>query len=85
MVVRSAYGSSNSSVKHHSETQIIKNTVVKQSKGLNGDLKPEHKKFTHRTNMSPPTDIGSQAPTLSKTGLKRELSFSLRIDPTSCN
>ena len=31
------------SVKHHSETNIITNTVMKQSKGLNGERKPGHK------------------------------------------
>ena len=36
-------GSSTSSVKHHTGTHIIKNTVTKQSKGLNDDLKPEYK------------------------------------------
>ena len=30
---------------------------MKQSKGLKGDLKPEHKKPTNRTMMSPTTDI----------------------------
>ena len=34
-------GSSFSSVKHHSETHIIKITVIKHSKMLNGDLKPK--------------------------------------------
>ena len=38
---------------HHSETHIIKNTVTKQSKGLNCDLKPEHKKTTNRATMNP--------------------------------
>ena len=55
--VRSALGSSTSSVKHHSDTHIIKHTVMKQSKGLNGDLKPYHKKTTNRTTMDPTTDI----------------------------
>ena len=31
------------SVKHHSETHTIKSAVMKQHKGLNGDLKPEQK------------------------------------------
>ena len=57
-------GSSTSSVKHHSETHIIKSTVMKQSKELNGDLKPGHKKTTNRTTMSPTTGIGSRAPTI---------------------
>ena len=35
-------GLSTSSVKHHSEPHIIKNAVMKQSKVLNGDLKPEY-------------------------------------------
>ena len=48
------------SVKHHSKTHINKTTVMKQSKGFNGDLKPEHKKTTNWTTMSPTTNIGSQ-------------------------
>ena len=32
---------------------LIKTTVIKQSKGLNGDLKPEHKKAANTTTMSP--------------------------------
>ena len=50
-------------VKYHNETHKIKNSVMKQnlvmeqSKGPNGDLKPEHKKTT----MSPIADIDSQA------------------------
>ena len=43
-------------MKHQNET-----TVMKQSKGLNGDLKPELKKTTNRTTMSPTRDLGSQA------------------------
>ena len=39
-------------MKHHNETNIIKNTVIKQSKWLNGDLKPEHKKTINMTIMS---------------------------------
>ena len=35
---------STSSVKHHSETHMITNTVMKQSKWFHGDLKPEQKK-----------------------------------------
>ena len=38
------YWSSSSSVKHPSETHIITNDVMKQSKRLNGELEPEHKK-----------------------------------------
>ena len=34
-----------------------KNIVMKQSKGLNDSLNPEHKKTTNRTTMSPITDI----------------------------
>ena len=45
----SAKGSSTSSVKHHSETHIIRNTVMKQSKRLNGHQKPEYKKTTNCT------------------------------------
>ena len=37
---------------------------MKQSKGLNGDLKPEHKLITNRTTMSPTTDIDIQASTI---------------------
>ena len=36
---------------------------MKQSKGLNGYLKPEQKKTTNSTTMSPNTDIYSQEPT----------------------
>ena len=57
-------GSSTSSVKYHSETHIFKNTVMKQSKRHPDDLKPEHKKTTNRTTMSPTTDIDSQASTV---------------------
>ena len=46
-------------MKHHSEIHIIKITVIKQSKGLNGDLKPKHKITIYRTTMSPNTDIDS--------------------------
>ena len=37
---------------------------MKQSKGLNGDLKPEHKKTTNWATMSLTTDTDSQAPTI---------------------
>ena len=40
---------STTSVKLHNETHIIKNTVMKQSMGLNGYLKPEHT-HTHKKN-----------------------------------
>ena len=50
--VRSTQGSSTLSMKRHSETHIITNTMVKPSKGLNDDLKPEHKKNTNRTTVS---------------------------------
>ena len=43
----------------HSGTHIIKNTVMEQSLVLNKDLKPEHKKTTNRTTLSPNTDINS--------------------------
>ena len=46
------------SVKHHSETHINKNTVMKQIIRLNGDLKPEHEKTT----MSPTTGNEIKAP-----------------------
>ena len=42
--IRSASRSSLSPVKHHSESHIIKTTVMHQSKGLNCYLKLEHKK-----------------------------------------
>ena len=47
--------------KHHNETHIITNTMMKQSKGLNGDLKAEHKKTTNRTTIGMIIDIDSQA------------------------
>ena len=47
-------------MKRHRETHINNNIVMKQNKGLNGDLKPEHKKTVNRTTMSPTTDINSQ-------------------------
>ena len=34
-------------MKQHSETHIIKNTVMKQSKLRNGNLKLEHKKISN--------------------------------------
>ena len=37
-------GAATSSVKHDSEKHTIKNTVMKVSNGLHGDLKLEHKK-----------------------------------------
>ena len=37
--VRSAEGSSTPYVKHHSETHIIRNNLMKQNKGLHGKLK----------------------------------------------
>ena len=37
---------------------------MKQSKRLNGDLKPEHKKTTNRTMMSQNRDIDNQAPAI---------------------
>ena len=58
MYFRSSQGSSTSSVKYHSETQI------KQSKGHNGELKLEHKKTTNRTMMNPAKDIDYQALTI---------------------
>ena len=39
-------------MKRHSETQIIKTTVMKGNEGLNGDLKPERKKITTRTSRA---------------------------------
>ena len=42
--------------------------VLKQSKGLNGDLKPEHMKTTNKTSEIPTTDIGSQSPTIEEEG-----------------
>ena len=40
---------------------------MKQNKGLNGDLKPEHKKTTKEAMMSPTIDIDSRAPHLKQT------------------
>ena len=37
---------------------------MKQSKGLNDDLKPEQKKTPNRTTMSATRDINTQAPTI---------------------
>ena len=51
--VRSTKWSSNPSMKHHSQTHIIKTTVMKQSKGLNGVLKPENKKSTKKDHDGP--------------------------------
>ena len=76
--IKNAYWASTSCVNHHSETHIIKNTVMKQSKGLNGDLKPEYKKTTDMTMTSPTIGIDSGAPTIWNR-LGREPSFSLRI------
>ena len=73
-------GSATSSVKHHNETHTIKNIVVKQSKGFNGDLKLEQTKTTNETTMSPTTDIDSQAPTIWNR-LRRGPSISLRTNP----
>ena len=57
-------GSSTPSLKYHSEAIIIKNAVVKQSKGFNGDLTPEHKRTANRTTIGPTTDIDTlQEPT----------------------
>ena len=39
---------------------------MKQSKGLNGDLKPEHKKATNRTMNGTTTGIYSRMPTIWK-------------------
>ena len=53
---------------------------MKQSKGLKGDLTPEHKNNTKRTTMRPTTGIGSQTQTVCKI-LRKEPLFSLRSDP----
>ena len=37
---------------------------MKQSKRLNGHLKPEHKQTTNSTTMAPTTNTDSQAPTI---------------------
>ena len=37
---------------------------MKQSKGFNGGLKPERKKTTNKTTMSPTTDNDSYPPTI---------------------
>ena len=39
--------------------------MMKQSKRLNGHLKPEHKQTTNSTTMAPTTNTDSQAPTIS--------------------
>ena len=57
---------------------------MKQSKGLNRDLKPEHKLTTNKITKGPTTDIDSHVPTIWNR-LGRELSFSLRSDPLSFN
>ena len=49
---------------YHSEAHVIKKIVMKQSYGLNGDLKPDHKKTTKRATIGPTTIIDSQAPTI---------------------
>ena len=56
-------------MKHYSEIHIIKTTVniMKQNKGLNGDLKSEHKKTTIRTTMIPTTDINNSSSSSSTT------------------
>ena len=56
-------------------THIIKNHMMKQSKVLDGDMKPEHK--NKRTAISQTTNIDSQAPAIWN-WLRRELSFSLK-------
>ena len=48
--VQSTQGSFTSSVTHRRETCILKNTVMKQSRELSGDLKPEH---TNKTQTGP--------------------------------
>ena len=50
---KETYGSYTSSVKYHSETQIITNIVMKQSKWYNGDLKPEHERNTNIDTVGP--------------------------------
>ena len=51
-------------VKNHGKIHIIKNTVMKQSSGVDGELKPIHKKTTNITTMSATLDIDSPAPTI---------------------
>ena len=58
--VLTASGYSKSSVKHHSETHIIKNSVIKQSKGLNGDLKPEDMITTNMNTIGPTLTVRRQ-------------------------
>ena len=82
--VVSAYGSSTSSVKHHNETHIIENAGMKQSKWLNCDLKPEHKKTKNRITMSMTTGIDSQART-TWNRLAMTPSFCLRTNLPFCN
>ena len=74
--VQSAYGPSISSVKHHSETHIITNSVMKQSTWQNRVPELEHKTITNRTTISPTIDINRQAPTIWAAILS---------DPPSCN
>ena len=62
--VQSTQGSFTSSMTHRRETCILKNTVMKQSRELSGDLKPEHTNKTQRTTMNPTTGNGSQSPTV---------------------
>ena len=50
-------------IKQHSETYIIINTMMKQSKVLNNDPKSEHKKSTDRTTVVPTTKTDSEMPT----------------------
>ena len=55
---------------------------MKQSKGLNGDLKPDQKKTSNKTMMGPTTDIDSQMQP-SETDWAT-LWNSLRTNPPSC-
>ena len=63
--------------------QTITNTMMKQSKGLNDNLKPEQKKTTNMTMMGLTISIHFLAPTFWNR-LGRELSFSLRTSSASC-
>ena len=63
-VVGPQKGSSTRSVKYPSETHIIKNNVIKQSKGLNGDRSQKTRKPQNRTATGLRTAIDRQASTI---------------------
>ena len=55
--MRSAYGYSTSSVKHHSEIHIITSAIMKHCKGVNGDMKPEYNKAKTRQRYARPQTL----------------------------